>query len=217
MSIPDGRYKRLVEYNQIGSEQKKALSKKKAAEDEDEDDVTVTESDVVEGELEKTKVKALTNRARALARGDWPLFLLGGFGGVLSGLVYPGWGVVFAYMIELLYHPIFPCDDSSGSFTLNNVTYFDTCQDYWKNEADYLRQYSFNVSYAWLGIIACTIFGNILLFYGFGAATEKMNKRIRDSIFVSLMRQDVAYYDTHSIAKLSTKLEDDAAMMHSFR
>merc|ERR1712137_1253973 len=68
----------------------------------------------------------------------------------------------------------------------------------------------------WLGLMASTLLGNVLLFYGFGTATERMNKRVRDSIFVALMRQDMAYYDTHSIAKLSAQIEDDAAMMHSF-
>jgi ATP-binding cassette subfamily B (MDR/TAP) protein 1 len=155
-----------------------------------------------------------------LAKNDWGLFLLGGIGAVLAGLVYPGWGVVFAFMIELLYYPIYVCDDSSGTaniaspFPLPNN--YSTCNDYWNHEADYLRQFSFEVSYAWTAIIVSCVVGNILLFYGFGAATERMNKRIRDSIFVALMRQDLAYYDTHSISKLSTKLEDDAAMMHSF-
>ena len=93
---------------------------------------------------------------------------------------------------------------------------FETCEDYWDDRADYLQQYSFKVCYAWAGIIASSVIGNILLFYGFGAATERMNKRIRDSIFVALMKQEVSYYDTHSVSNLSTKLEDDAAMMHSF-
>lgn len=215
MSINDGRYKRLVEYNEIGGDMKKSHILKKDKDDDDEEDKSVAVSDIEEEELEKKAVKELSNRARVMARSDSGLFFIGGIGSILAGIVYPAWGVVFAFMIELLYHPVFSCDDSSGSFILDSNTY-NSCQDYWDNEADYLRQFSFKVSYAWAGIVASSIIGNILLFYGFGAATERMNKRIRDSIFIALMRQDVAYYDTHSVSNLSTKLEDDAAMMHSF-
>lgn len=216
MSIPDGRYKSLVEYGEIGAGKKKNVSKKAGNKDDDGESKD-NASTVADEDLEKDKEKELSSRARVMARDDYGLFLIGSIGAVLSGLVYPGWGVVFAFMIELFFHPVFPCDDSSGSFTnlFDNKTY-KTCQEYWDYEADTLKVLSIDVTYAWLGLIASTVFGNMLLFYGFGAATERMNKRIRDSIFVSLMRQDVGYYDTHSITNLSTKIEDDAAMMHSF-
>lgn len=218
MSIPGGRYKRLVEYNEIGGEKKTSVVKKNE-EEEDDGEFKDNQSDIVEGEIQKEKANALSSRARVLARGDWGLFFIGSIGAVLAGLVFPGWGVVFAYMIELLYYPVYKCD--SGIVTVitaysNQTLTYNTCEEYWNTEADYLRQFSFEVSYAWLAIIASTLIGNVLLFYGFGAATERMNKRIRDNIFVALMRQDLTYYDTHSVSKLSTKLEDDAAMMHSF-
>lgn len=216
MSIPDGSYKRLVEYNQISGEKKKTVTKEKDSTDEDEEGSSVAGSAVVEGEIENEKGKELSNRAKSMASGDWGLFFIGGIGAILSGLVYPAWGVVFAFMIELLYYPVFPCDDENLPFETPDMT-FDTCEDYWDHEADYLKDFSFKTTYAWVGICGSTLIGNILLHYGFGAATERMNKRIRDAIFVALMRQEVSYFDTHSISNLSTKLEDDAAMIHSFR
>ena len=217
MRKPDGRYRRLVEYNEIGGEKKKKeIKQKKANNEEDKDEAKDTDSaPVEEGEIEKAKAKELSNRARVMARGDFGLLFLGSIGAILAGLYYPGVGVVSAFMIELLFHPILPCDNEPFVNVLNGME-FATCQDYFDNEADYLRDFSFNVTYAWCGIIASAVIGNILLSYGFGAATERMNKRVRDQIFVALMRQDVAYYDTHSVSNLSTKLEDDAAMMHSF-
>ena len=215
MSIPDGRYKRLVEYNEIGGEKKTSVVKKNNEEEADEESKD-NQSDIVEGEIQKEKANALSSRARVLARGDWGLFFIGSVGAVLAGLVFPGWGVVFAYMIDLLYYPVFKCDSGIVTAGATVLYTYNTCEEYWNKEADYLRQFSFEVSYAWLAIIASTLIGNVLLFYGFGAATERMNKRIRDSIFVALMRQDLTYYDSHSVSKLSTKLEDDAAMMHSF-
>ena len=187
MSIPNGRYKRLVEYNEIGGEKKKDQVKKKGDDKEDEGEITDTDSAADDGELEKDKVKELSNRARILARNDYGMFLIGSVGAILAGLLYPGWGVVFAFMIELLYHPIFPCDDSNLPFVGRDEMVFDSCQDYFDHEADYLRDFSFKVTYAWLGIIASGVIGNILLFYGFGVATERMNKRVRDEIFVALM------------------------------
>lgn len=215
MSKPNGRYKRLVEYNEIGGEKKKSIEKKTDTdlkEDEFKDNLEEEEE-----EIKKETAKELSNRAKVLARSDYGLFFIGSIGAVLAGLVYPGWGVVFAFMIELLYHPVFPCSEDDLPFTNpTNEMVFDSCEDYQNHEADYLKDFSFNVTYAWVGIIASSIIGNIFLFYGFGAATERMNKRIRDTIFVALMRQEIAYYDQNSVNNLSTRLEDDAAMMHSF-
>lgn len=220
MSKPDGQYRRLVEFNQIGGEKKKKKEIKDQDEEEKEEDGPKdTDSAVVEGELDKKQVKELSKRAKVLARSDFGLFFIGSVGAILAGLLYPGWGVVFAFMIELLYNPIFPCDDTALPFTnprTGDDSVFDSCQDYFDYEADYMKDFSLNVTYAWCGIIASGMIGNVLLFYGFGAATERMNKRVRDQIFVALMKQDVSYYDTHSLSNLSTKLEDDAAMMHSF-
>ena len=88
--------------------------------------------------------------------------------------------------------------------------------EYWDFEADELKRLSVDVTWGWVAIIGATLIGNILLFYGFGTATERMNKRVRDDVFVALMRQEVSYYDSHKIGNISTSLEDDAAMIHSF-
>jgi ATP-binding cassette subfamily B (MDR/TAP) protein 1 len=216
MSIPDGQYKRLVEYNAIGGDKTKIV-KKKAVTNDDDDDATDTESNVdKDGELDKEIAKEVSNRAKVLGRNDWGLFFIGGIGAILAGLVFPGWGVVFAFMIELLYYPVFECTENGTGYIAPDGRNFDTCQDYWDAEADYLREFSIKITYAWVGIIASTLIGNTMLFYGFGAATEKMNKRVRDAIFIALMKQDIGYFDTNSVGTLSTKLEEDAAMMHSF-
>jgi len=212
---PGGRYKRLIEYSEMGSQMKTSDKKKDSTDGKDETKEKF-EDDIVdeEAELEKEVVKSISQRAKVLARNDWYLFLIGSIGAVLAGVVFPAWGIVFAYMIELLYYPVFPC--SNDTLALIAEGQFATCEDYWNNEADYLKDFSFKVTYAWLGIIGSTVIGNMLLYYGFGSATERMNKRVRDAVFVSLMRQDIGFYDTQTVANLSTKLEDDAAMMHSF-
>lgn len=61
-----------------------------------------------------------------------------------------------------------------------------------------------------------TLLGNTLLFYGFGTATERMSKRLRDASFKSLIRQEVAYFDSRSVSAITSQLSDDAAMIHSF-
>lgn len=153
---------------------------------------------------------ASSSRARMLGKADAGYFLVGAVGAILAGLVFPGWGIAFAYMIELLFKPVFPC---SRERTIDG---FDSCEEYWDFEADELKRLSVNVTWGWVAIIGATLIGNILLFYGFGTATERMNKRVRDDVFVALMRQEVSYYDSHKIGNISTSLEDDAAMIHSF-
>ena len=52
--------------------------------------------------------------------------------------------------------------------------------------------------------------------YGFGTASENMNKRVRDSAFTSLLRQEISYFDSHTVGSLTSQLSDDAALIHSF-
>jgi ATP-binding cassette subfamily B (MDR/TAP) protein 1 len=113
-------------------------------------------------------------------------------------------------MVLILYYPVQFCDDDFDP----PVSYFPqygSCQEYWDDVADYMRDLSFKVFYGLLGIIAAAIIGNILMYAGFGYASEKMNKRIRDDTFKSLVRQEVAWFDMRPISKITTRLSEDAS------
>jgi len=93
---------------------------------------------------------------------------------------------------------------------------FESCQAYWDNEADYMADLSLTIFYALLGVLFSAVLGSVLLFYGFGIATERMNKRVRDAAFKNLVRQEVAWFDVRPVGTITTKLSDDAALIHSF-
>jgi ATP-binding cassette subfamily B (MDR/TAP) protein 1 len=79
-----------------------------------------------------------------------------------------------------------------------------------------MQELSFTISYIYAGMTILSLLGNTLVFYGFGTATERINKRVRDASFKNLMRQEVAYFDTRSVSGITSQLSDDAAMIHSF-
>jgi ATP-binding cassette subfamily B (MDR/TAP) protein 1 len=108
----------------------------------------------------------------------------------------------FGYTIELLYKPVMGCD----------VPGLPTCESI----AEDMQNMSFNISYGWLAVMCSTIVGNVLLWYGFGMASERMNKRVRDAAFGSLVRQEVAFFDKRSVGSITSQLQDDAAMIHAF-
>jgi ATP-binding cassette subfamily B (MDR/TAP) protein 1 len=114
-------------------------------------------------------------------------------------------------MIELLYKPIFPCED--GVFVPEG---FESCQDYWDFSAGEMRDLSHTVTYWLIGIMASALVGHTLVHYGFGTAVERMNKRVRDAAFKNLVRQEVAWFDVRQVATITTQLSDDAALIHSF-
>lgn len=119
----------------------------------------------------------------------------------------------------MLYTPVFLCEDGVIMLPpgVNPDKYqFDTCEEYYDNVADSMRDRSFLITYGYIGIIAATMIGNMLLFYGFNIASEKMNKRVRDAAFKSLVRQEVGYFDVHPVAILTSRMADDAALLHSF-
>jgi ATP-binding cassette subfamily B (MDR/TAP) protein 1 len=158
------------------------------------------------------KSESNAKKARRLAKGDGFYFLIGGIGALVAGLIFPGWGFTFAFMIELLYfNPVFPCDGPNGISPFNS-----TCQEYWDETREKMRDSSFEITYIYIALMIFALIGNILLFYGFGTATERLNKRVRDASFKSLMRQEVAYFDTRPAGAITSQLSDDAAMIHSF-
>lgn len=93
---------------------------------------------------------------------------------------------------------------------------FPSCQDYTSSTADTMRSRSFEVAGYWAGLFVASIVGNILNFWGFGTASERLNKRLRDSSFLALMRQEVAFFDKRSVGSITSQLQDDAARIHSF-
>ena len=54
------------------------------------------------------------------------------------------------------------------------------------------------------------------MYFGFGTASERLNKRVRDSVFKAMVRFEVAWFDLHPIGKITTRLSEDAALMHAF-
>lgn len=94
MSKPNGRYKRLVEFhNMSGTDKKEAVGEKK---EEDVDISKLIDSSIHGEETEfdkKQKEKAYNARARSLSRPDTFYFVIGCFGAILAGIIFPGWGV----------------------------------------------------------------------------------------------------------------------------
>jgi len=215
MAKPNGRYKYLQSLQDLDMAK---TEKESPTTDKEEKEVATADSSEKKGkpkdeeeelEIDKKEAAALAKRARLLASGDAYYLLVGGIGAIFAGLVFPGWGFVFAYMIEILLTPVFPCPPVPDAD-------FSDCDDYWSYVADDMQERSLKVFYGFVGILFSTMFGFTLLFWGFGVATERMNKRTRDGAFRSLLRQEIAWHDQHSPNALTARLSDDAALLHAF-
>ena len=115
---------------------------------------------------------------------------------------------MFGETINLLFRRIPGCDVETSDGV--------PCEDYWQAEADSMREESFVLGGYWVAIAVGCVVGNLLTFYGFGMASERLNKRVRDSAFTALVRQEVAFYDKRSVGSITSQLEDDAARIHTF-
>jgi ATP-binding cassette subfamily B (MDR/TAP) protein 1 len=211
MGKPDGRYRRLQAMQNLYAreEDDPELEDRASGLIETSKPVEKRADDDGDGEaeLEVDEQRASENakRARLLAESDKFYFLVGGIGAVFFGLMFPSWGFVFAYMIEILYTQVEECDDVSRD-----------CDDYWNSIADDMQDQSLQIFYAFIGVIAATLLGSTLLFWGFGVASERMNKRVRDSVFTSLLRQEIAWFDLRSPGTITSHLAEDAALLHAF-
>lgn len=213
MEKPKGKYKRLVE-----SQGRKAStlmhgltpSKKeqKAGKETDEEDA---EEDF-EKEIEDEESSSFSmKRAMKLASPDALFLLFGAIGALLSGSIFPAWGLLFAETIEILYTPVFSCTPD-----LLEAGGFETCEEYWDDVGEALKKRSMELSIYWFVVIIACVVGNMTLVWGFGTAAERMNRRIRDDAFQALVRQEVSYFDKRSVGKLTSELAEDATRVQTF-
>eukprot|EP00571_Detonula_confervacea_P016438 CAMPEP_0172302832 /NCGR_PEP_ID=MMETSP1058-20130122/4475_1 /TAXON_ID=83371 /ORGANISM="Detonula confervacea, Strain CCMP 353" /LENGTH=1448 /DNA_ID=CAMNT_0013013465 /DNA_START=173 /DNA_END=4519 /DNA_ORIENTATION=- len=211
MEKPNGRYKRLVESQRRQNTVSVADIKKDNLHDQEDEDEKVD----YEKEEETLASKAFNKKdARNFAAPELKFFIIGSIGCTIAGGVFPAWGIVFAEMIGLLFYPAFPCVESEP--TVVDTVEYPTCQDYYNSVADEMQEMSFKIAAYWCAIIAACLIGNILAFYGFGYATERINQRIRNNTFSSLMRQEVAFFDKRSVGSITSQLQDDVAFVFAF-
>ena len=211
MTKAHGRYKRLVDAQSRGANTENQ-SLKKRMDDKSADDGDNAEKPDFEAELEELEQKAFSiTRARAMSKPDVTFMFLGAIGAIMAGGVFPSWGILFAETIDLLFRPVFDC---TPEFLSANA--FDTCEEYWQYIAHDMRQQSFELAGYWLVVAFGCIFGNMFAVWGFGMASERLNKRVRDSAFAALIRQEVGFFDKRSVGDITSELQTDTARIHSF-
>ena len=93
---------------------------------------------------------------------------------------------------------------------------YDSCGAYHNALADDMSSQSFKLGIYWAVVAAGCFIGYTLVFYGFGMASERLNKRVRDSAFGALVRQEVAFFDKQSVGAITSQLQEDAAKIHTF-
>lgn len=126
-------------------------------------------------------------------------------------------------MVDLLYWAVYKCDDNTDNKTATllvpnseTVLINSICETYWGTSADDMKALSLNITWGLLGLMVVSVLGGVFLFYGFGKASEKMNKRVRNAAFDSLVRQEVGYFDLRPVGLITSELQEDAALIHSF-
>lgn len=211
MMLEGGIYRKLQSLQNMGTDERKRMittQRRKSLTDSKVEKKGEKGAEVCSVDDEVVAEKgsdSVIRKAREFSKGDWGLFLIGSFGAILAGLMFPGWGFTFAYMIELLYRPIPVCDAD-----------FRTCQEHWDRAADEMQALSFNIAFGLVGVILSAVVGNSLVWYGFGTAAERLNKKVRDALFKNLLRQEVAWFDTQSIDDLASRVADDTALLNTF-
>merc|ERR1719343_1607196 len=125
-------------------------------------------------------------------------------------------------MIDMIYRPVFGCQEDFG-LPCNITSKVDcevgsivTCEKYWNSEADYMRERSFFIGGLWIVMMVVCAVGHIILFWGFGQASERISKRVRDAAFYSLVRQDVSFFDKRNVGQITSELQEDATRIQVF-
>ena len=228
MALPRGKYKHLHELQDLGQSKQAGdmsspptplLSKHSTVLLEDDAPTAASQVDADKENIQASK--ETKSKARMVSKGNEWYFAIGGFGAILAGLMFPGWGFVFAFMIETLYNPVSSCDEETGlvCIPLQEGEYCETvgdCEVYYNDRAEEIQDISFKVAYGLIGILVAALVGHALVWYGFGTASERINKKVRDDVFESLIRQEVGWFDQQSVGDITSQLSDDTSKIHAF-
>jgi len=187
----------------------KGLKKAAAGDKEEEEEDIDQDWEAVIEEEEKNAFSLA--RVREMAAPEAFYMTVGSIGALMAGSVFPLWGLLFAETIDLLFRIVEPCEEATAG-----DLGFDTCQDYRDDMADDMRDRSFIVAGYWAIIAVGAVLGNVIVFWGFGNASERINKRTRDDAFTALVRQEVAFFDKRSVGAITSQLQDDAARIQTF-
>jgi len=90
------------------------------------------------------------------------------------------------------------------------------CSRIFDNEADDMEFYSRQIAAWGVAIIFMILFGHVVMFTGFGTAAASLSKRLRDASFVSLVRQEVGYFDKLNVNALTSQLQNDVQEVQAF-
>lgn len=200
MAKPNGQYRRLVEGHKDEATLNDAKGKRRRS------SMSYFEMEDLDADWKPIMVEDETGafsarRARQMASPDAGYLSAGALGALTVGSVYAVWGLLYALAQELLFTVVPPCYD---------------CQATLDTLSAELRQKSFFLGLYWVLASMAAVVGFILTFWGFGLASERLNKRLRDQAFATLVRQEVGFFDRNSVGALASELQEDAARIQAF-
>lgn len=210
LSNPNGRYKRLVDTQKLDTmlalvKRFSSVGRLSVVEKRLEGDDKWT----TDAEEEEKKAFSLA-RARQMAVPDVGYLAIGAVGAVLAGGAFPLWGLLFGETIDILFPRVNSCSvETSGPE-------FAYCVEYLQATTHYLRHRSYTLATFWVIIALQGVLGFTLTYWGFGMANERLGKRVRDSSFSALLRQEVGFFDMRNAGRITSQLQDDAARIHAF-
>lgn len=215
-----GHYKRLLEAQKRNTSLESLETPGTLAEDAEEEDEPNDPSSVEKSALAKdgdttnlTAEKSLAQRARKMATPDLVFLAIGSIGAIMVGATYPVLGLLFAETINLFFFRVEPCSDEGMSS--NSALEFD-CTDYWDDAADNMQFQSFEIALYFVMLVVNGLIGGALMYWGFGQASERLSKRVRDDTFTALVRQEVGFFDCCNHGELKSQLEESTARLQAF-
>ncbi|KAI9302369.1 putative ABC transporter protein [Cunninghamella echinulata] len=134
----------------------------------------------------KMKQSAPIMRVVKQMRTEWHLLLLGAFGGVLQGCIFPAFGYIFSQIVVLITLPD-KLVEANGPMSGTNL-------------------YAFLFMIVGLG----AFIGFSLKIIGFEFAGEIYTKRLRAEVFSAYIRQEIGFYDENNTGSLTERLAVDA-------
>ena len=82
-------------------------------------------------------------------------------------------------------------DDGGASTTVVTIGGADmsgkygSCSEYWEETRDDMEEEANVLGGIWIALLFVVIAGHTMMFYGFGSASERLSRRVRDKLFTA--------------------------------
>lgn len=165
-------------------------------------------------ELKKAKVEELqkeyakTSTFMKIWKYNEPKYYLiyGIVGCFFAGAIFPIFGIQYSFVISMLTQPMY----------LLPVTYHKDFKDDFEKPEDFVMRMLNNTVIWMIALAACSLFGFIIRFIGFGTLSENVTQSVRKELYAAVLEKHMGWFDNrdHATGVITSTMAEQTMILN---